>query len=176
MKREDIIIETDENLITFIKEKTNDCNIDIYDYIYNIVYSVLEEENLTADKIYISIETVSKEKIRQINKEYRNIDKSTDVLSFPIYDREEIKALSTQKKDKKIREIELGDIFLCLEIIEMQEKEYGTGILREVLYMITHGVCHLVGYDHMVGDEKKEMRKLEEKILNKVGVGKIDAE
>ena len=66
MKREDIIIETDENLITFIKEKTNDCNIDIYDYIYNIVYSVLEEENLTADKVYISIETVSKEKIRQI--------------------------------------------------------------------------------------------------------------
>ena len=58
----------------------------------------------------------------------------------------------------------------------MQEKEYGTGILREVLYMITHGVCHLVGYDHMVEDEKKEMRKLEEKILNKVGVGKIDAE
>ena len=169
MKREDIIIETDENLITFIKEKINDFNIDIYDYINNIVYSVLEEENLTADKVYISIETVSKEKIRQINKEYRNIDKSTDVLSFPIYDREEIKALSTQKK-------ELGDIFLCLEIIEMQEKEYGTGILREVLYMITHGVCHLVGYDHMVEDEKKEMRKLEEKILNKVGVGKIDAE
>ena len=123
MKREDIIIETDENLITFIKEKINDFNIDIYDYINNIVYSILEEEKLTADKIYISIETVSKEKIRQINKEYRNIDKSTDVLSFPIYDREEIKALSTQKKDKKIREIELGDIFLCLEIIEMQEKQ-----------------------------------------------------
>ena len=92
MKREDIIIETDENLITFIKEKINDFNIDIYDYINNIVYSILEEEKLTADKIYISIETVSKEKIRQINKEYRNIDKSTDVLSFPIYDREEIKA------------------------------------------------------------------------------------
>ena len=51
MKREDIIIETDENLITFIKEKINDFNIDIYDYINNIVYSVLEEENLTADKV-----------------------------------------------------------------------------------------------------------------------------
>lgn len=176
MKKDNIIIETDENLISFIKEKTNDLNINIYSYINDIVYNILKEEKLTADKIYISIETVSKEKIRQINKEYRNIDKSTDVLSFPIYNREEIKSLSNQKGDKKIREIELGDIFLCLEIIEQQEKEYGTGILREVLYMITHGVCHLVGYDHIVEEEKVEMRVLEEKILSKVGVGKINAE
>lgn len=175
MKKENILIEEDENLVTFMKEKTND-NINVYSYIKDIVYNVLKEENLTADKVYISIETVSKEKIRQINKEYRNIDKSTDVLSFPIYDREEIKLLSKQKGNKKIREIELGDIFLCLEVISKQEREYSTGILREILYMITHGVCHLVGYDHMIEEEKKEMRTLEEKILNKVGVGKINAE
>ncbi|MDD3303969.1 MAG: rRNA maturation RNase YbeY [Clostridia bacterium] len=176
MKKENIVIETDENLITFIKEKTKDATTDIYEYIYDIIYSILEEEKIDNDKVYISIETVSKEKIKEINKEYRNIDKVTDVLSFPIYDRDEIKLLSKQKEEKKLREIELGDIFLCLDVIEQQAEEYATGVFREVLYMITHGICHLVGYDHMTDGEKMDMRTLEEKTLEKVGVGKINVD
>ena len=76
--------------------------------------------------------------------------------------------------EKKVRELELGDIIICVDILEEHAIEYKTGILREMLYMITHGVCHLLGYDHEVEEEKKEMRALEEKILNKIGVGQIN--
>ena len=72
--------------------------------------------------------------------------------------------------DKKIKHIELGDIILCLDVVEEQSIEYGTGFLREILYMITHGMCHLVGYDHIEPEDKKEMRTKEEKILKRIGV------
>ena len=72
----------------------------------------------------------------------------------------------------KLKELELGDIILCLDVVEKQSIEYETGILRETLYMITHGVCHLVGYDHIEDDEKIEMRAMEEKILGAIGVEK----
>ena len=81
---------------------------------------------------------------------------------------------SKSNKEKMLKEIELGDIILCLDVVKEQSIEYNTGILRETLYMITHGVCHLMGYDHMVEDEKKEMRALEEKILSKIGVSEVN--
>ena len=83
---------------------------------------------------------------------------------------------SSLDDNKKVKELELGDIIICIDVLQEHAEEYGTGILREMLYMITHGVCHLLGYDHMIEDEKKEMRALEEKILEKIGVGRINGE
>ena len=135
---------------------------------------MLKEKNIDKETVSLSISAVSKEEIHKINKEYRNVDRPTDVLSFPIFERSEIDNFSNIDDNKKIKEIELGDIIICIDILEEHAIEYKTGILREILYMITHGVCHLFGYDHEIEEEKKEMRALEEKILKKIGVGKVD--
>lgn len=151
-------------------EKNKNENIKL---IKEIIFLLINEQDLydVPEKIYLSIQSVSAEEIQQINKEYRNVDKVTDVLSFPIFEREEIIDITNEKLDsKKIKEIELGDIIICIDVVKKQALEFETGIKREMLYMITHGVCHLLGFDHIDENDKVEMRALEEKILNKVGV------
>ena len=155
-----INVDLDERLVEYIKEK---CDRDITSDIDTIVQTALAEKNIENQNVSISISAVDKDEIHRINKEYRNVDRPTDVLSFPIFSREEINDFANLEEDKKVRELELGDIII-----------YQAGILREMLYMITHGVCHLMGYDHMVEDEKKEMRALEEKILSKIGVSEVN--
>lgn len=164
-------VDFDERISEYVKEHTNE-NINIKDYIEKIVKQALELNNISFENVCISISSASKEEINKLNLEYRNIDRPTDVLSFPIFEREEIEEFKNIPEDKKLKEVELGDIVLCMDIIYSQSIEYGTGIIREVLYMITHGVCHLLGYDHIEADEKVEMRKLEEEILNHLGVSK----
>ena len=164
-------VDFDERISEYVKEHTNE-NIDIKGYIEKIVKLALELNSISFENVCISISSASKEEINKLNLEYRNIDRPTDVLSFPIFEREEIEELKNIPEDKKLKEVELGDIVLCMDIIYSQSIEYGTGIIREVLYMITHGVCHLLGYDHIEADEKVEMRKLEEEILNHLGVSK----
>lgn len=163
-----IQVDIDEKIIEFVNKRTVE-KIDLKQVIYDIVESVLVEQNIFADTIDVSIQSASSDEIRKINKEYRNIDRATDVLSFPIFTKDEL-----QNLDSNIKEIELGDIILCLDVIEKQSIEYNTGIVREILYMITHGMCHLTGHDHEIEEEKKVMRELEEKVLSKVGVGKIN--
>ena len=172
MDKKNIIIDLDEKVINFICNETNENKEKINNYILDIVYNGCTENNINSEKIYISISSANKDEIKEINKEYRKIDRPTDVLSFPIFERDELKNMSLKNDKQILKEIELGDIILCLDVIKEQSIEYGTGVLRETLYMITHGVCHLIGYDHIVDEEKKEMRQMEEKILNKIGVSK----
>ncbi len=161
-----IQINLDDKILDFVKAKSNQ---DIKNYIYDIVENVLVEQDIYADIVDVSIQSVTDAEIKDINKKYRNVDRATDVLSFPIFTMDELKNLN-----KTVKEIDLGDIFLCLDVIERQSIEYGTGIVREVLYMITHGMCHLTGHDHEIEEEKIKMRQLEEKVLNKVGVGRVN--
>ena len=107
------------------------------DAINEIMKIALEQDNIKNKDIYVSIESVSKNEIRKLNKKYRDVDKETDVLSFPIFTKEEL-------INVKFDQIELGDIVICLDIVREQSIEYGTGMKRELLYMITHGVCHLI--------------------------------
>ena len=146
-----ITIDLDDKLVDYIKEK---CSRDISEDIKTIIDTALKEKNITEQNVSISINAVDKEEIHQINKEYRNVDRPTDVLSFPIFSREEINDFSSLDDNKKVKELELGDIIICIDVLQEHAEEYGTGILREMLYMITHGVCHLLGYDHMIEDEK----------------------
>lgn len=169
--KNNIDISIDEDIIKYVEDRVETNNIDLTEKIKEIVKFILDEENINVEKVSICISKEDKIGIRKLNKEYRNIDKSTDVLSFPIFEKYELENIANQKdKNKVIKELELGDIILCMEIIEKQSKEYATGLLRETLYMITHGVCHLVGYDHIDPSDKVVMRALEKKVLGAIGV------
>lgn len=171
MKKANINIDVQNEIIEFCNDNIrNDINIE--KYIENIVENISKEEKLFVEDISVSISCVSKEEIKEINKKYRGIDKETDVLSFPIFTKDELRAIIEKEESKRIKMIELGDIIICLDVVKVQAIEYNTGLLRELLYMITHGMCHLMGYDHIEENDKKEMRKLEEKILYELGVEK----
>lgn len=132
--------------------------------IKKVLEQCFKEEKLENSKLYITITLTNSENIRKINKEYRNIDKATDVLSFPMYEKEELE----EKIAKQHYEHEdvLGDIVISIEKVEEQAKEYGHSFERELSYMIVHGFYHLMGYDHIEEEDKKKMRPKEEKILN----------
>lgn len=118
------------------------------------------------------------EAIHQLNRDYRNVDRATDVLSFPLvrYPRG-ITAGRAPKRlcaayDDEVNACSLGDLVLSVDHIRQQAAEYGHSVEREAAYLLVHGLCHLMGYDHIEDEERKEMRAMEEKILNAVGMGR----
>ena len=143
-------------------EKYNKFIEEYKDIIDKLVARAFKLEGFDLPNVYIGIGVITESEIKEINNEYRNVDAPTDVLSFPIFSREELAKIKGKKRDT---EISIGDIVLCMDVIERHAIEYGTGFNREMLYMIVHGICHLLGYDHEVEEEKIEMRKLEEEIL-----------
>lgn len=135
--------------------------------IKEVVNKVLEEEKvLTEVDVYITL--TNNEEIHKINKEYRDVDRPTDVLSFPMYEREEIKDLKNDTDDE-VEKI-LGDIIVSIEKVKEQAEEYGHSFERELAYLVTHGMLHLLGYDHMIEEEKVVMRKREEEILGTLNI------
>lgn len=135
--------------------------------IKKVVQAVLEEEKIVHD-LYINITLTNNEEIHIINKQYREVDRPTDVLSFPMYEREEIPEL--RKKDNIFAEEILGDIIISIPKVREQAEEYGHSFERELAYLTTHGMLHLLGYDHMIDEEKEQMRKREEEILEKLNI------
>ena len=137
----------------------------------NIINTVLEEcfkiENLTDLNVYMSIILTIPEEIRRINKEFRNIDKETDVLSFPMFEKEELQNISEYIGE--IPEV-LGDIVVSIERVKQQADEYGHSFERELAYMIVHGFYHIMGEDHIEEVDKVKMRAKEENILNKLNI------
>ena len=136
--------------------------------IKRIVHTCFEEENLLKTKLYISITLTNPKNIQVINKSYRNVDRATDVLSFPMFEKEEIQKII--KNEENIVEDVLGDIIISVEKVEEQAKEYGHSFQRELAYMVVHGFYHLMGYDHMQEEDKIIMRAKEENILQKLNI------
>ena len=133
-----------------------------------VVYKTLmQEENLSAEVIF-----VSEDEIRAINNEQRGIDRITDVLSFPTLDGHRGKVIrkSDFPLDFSDNCVFLGSIAVCEKRAKEQALEYGHSEERELNYLICHGLLHLFGYDHMVEEDKIEMRALEESILNEIGI------
>ena len=136
--------------------------------ISRVLEKCFEIEQLLDEKFIVSVTLTNPENIKLLNKKYRNIDKSTDVLSFPMFDKEEIdkirKNLNIQYNDI------LGDMVISIEQVKTQAKEYGHSFERELSYMVVHSFYHLLGYDHMSEDEKKVMREKEEYVLEKLNI------
>lgn len=138
--------------------------------IKKVVEQCFKEEKLTDSKLYIEITLTNPEHIHEINKQYRNVDSETDVLSFPMFEKEEI--------DEKIKNNDfphediLGDIVISIKRVEEQAKEYGHSFERELAYMIVHGFYHLMGYDHIKDEDKVIMRAKEEKVLQTLQINR----
>ena len=142
----EIINNTDKDLenldivkqyIEFLVKKRN-----LYNAIFNIIF-------------------VNSEEIHKINKEYRNVDSVTDVISFALEDTFDINVTSLRM---------LGDIYICIDKVYEQADIYNHSVLRETCFLITHGLLHLLGYDHMEEYEEKIMFSLQEELLNEYGI------
>ena len=132
--------------------------------IKKVVEQCFKEEKLENSKLCLTITLTTPENIQKINKEYRNIDRATDVLSFPMFEKGELdEMIETQKFE---HEDVLGDLVISIEKVKEQAKEYGHSFERELSYMVVHGFYHVMGYDHIKEEDKAKMRPKEEKVLN----------
>ncbi len=123
-----------------------------------------EYEDTSRFEVYITVCTA--DRIRELNAEYRGVDKVTDVLSFPMDD-----------FDIPAGPRELGDIIVCLEKAKEQAAEYGHSLRRELCFLCVHSALHLLGYDHENGEtERKEMEKLQDAILDQLGITREEKE
>ena len=147
-----------------IEEKT-----EYIELIEKVIGQAFLEEKIETINLYINIILTNPEHIRNINKKYRNIDKETDVLSFPMFEKEEIEEM--KKNGNDINE-PLGDIIISIERVKQQAEEYGHSFERELSYMLIHGFYHLMGYDHMNDEDKKQMREKEEIVLNNLNINR----
>jgi probable rRNA maturation factor len=127
-----------------------DIDKNLYKDFENIITKATEMEGYDGGEISVAL--VDNAKIRELNKKFRKKDEVTDVLSFPM--------------DEEI----LGDIIISAERALSQSKDYGHSFKREICYLVTHGILHLLGYDHKNEGEKKEMRKKEERILKELEI------
>ena len=131
-----------------------------------------------AQKTAVFIEIVDDEAIRVINREQRGKDVSTDVLSFPtVYypagkTAGSCEALLRREYDPDAGACVLGDIIISMDHVRAQAEEYGHSVQRETGYLLTHGLFHLMGYDHMTQEDKPVMRAMEEKSLASIGLGR----
>jgi len=139
-------------------------NKEFEDTIKTVINKCFQIEKLVNLNLYISITLTTPEHIRSINNEFRNIDKETDVLSFPMFEKAEIDNM-VELQNNVIPET-IGDIIISIEKVQEQAKEYGHSFERELAYMVVHGFYHLMGYDHMNDEEKAVMREKEENVLN----------
>ena len=127
----------------------------------NRVAAICLREEQMPEHAEVDLLFVDNEAIREMNREYRDKDSATDVLSFPMYEADE----EIDDED----EILFGDIVISLERAQEQCEAYGHSLEREVMYLLVHGLLHLSGYDHMEEDEKAVMRAQEEKLLAQIG-------
>ena len=122
--------------------------------------------------VSVSINFVSDEEIQKLNREFRNIDKVTDVLSFPNLNKTPNEKL---KKFRKLADFDtnllfLGDIVISKKIAKKQAREYEHSLKREVCFLALHGFLHLLGFDHIKEEDEKIMTKLQSKILSEVSL------
>ena len=142
------------------------------EYDFSALSSAFENEFESDTHLSAEIIIVDEEEIRRLNREMRGIDQVTDVLSFPSLDG--IFGVKIEKKNFPYEVDEqgnlvLGSIAICKKRAEEQAEEYGHSIKREISYLAVHGVCHLLGYDHIEEKDKKIMREKEERVLEKMG-------
>ncbi|MBQ4571535.1 MAG: rRNA maturation RNase YbeY [Bacilli bacterium] len=127
--------------------------------ISSVLRTVKKIESLNTEHI-MSIILVDNKKIHEINLEYRNIDRPTDVISFAAIDSSSNRELG----------YELGDIYISIDKVYEQAEAYNHSVMREFAFLVTHGILHLLGYDHIEYDEEQVMFKKQDEVLSILGI------
>lgn len=137
---------------------------------------ILTKEGIDGDQIEISVSFVDAEEIKDLNRLHRNVDEVTDVLSFPQYESAEvIKREIADEEMKRAHEeihVTLGDVVICQEKIDEQADYNGHSFERELLYLFTHSLLHLLNYDHKEPEDYAVMRGIENEVMDEIGVGR----
>ena len=139
----------------------NETEIDVNNYFDTIKKVLLHGlSKLKTGDVTFNIIIVDNPYIHKLNKEYRNIDRETDVITFALEDDD------TFNPDERI----LGDIYISIDKAKSQSIEYGHSLMRELCFLSVHGMLHLLGYDHMNKEDERVMFKLQEDILDEMGI------
>lgn len=143
-------------------EVINETNYDIKELetIVKLLDYVVKRENI--EEALFNVIIVDNDKIHEINKTYRNVDRVTDVISFALEDEPFVNL------DIRV----LGDIYISYDKAKEQSEEYGHSLERELSFLTIHGLLHLLGYDHMEKEEEKIMFEKQELILNEFGISR----
>lgn len=157
------------NNVEFIDLMNNEI-LKSYEKIFKRILKRVKRELGIKDKLGLSVTLCDNNHIHELNKQYRNKDVPTDVLSFAIEDGEDEKFLEEMRKFSSVREI--GDIVISYDKAVAQAKEYGHSLNREVCFLFVHGVLHLLGFDHINKTDEEEMFNLQKKVLNDLKINR----
>ena len=150
-------------------------DFDYEEVIKNVVKRVVDTENCPYE-VEVNVLLTNNEEIHEANKDFRNIDRPTDVLSFPMVDYEFPADFSLVNEspegylNPETDELLLGDIMVSVDKVYSQAEEYGHGIKREFAFLIAHSMLHLLGYDHIEDEERAVMEAKQEAILETLGI------
>lgn len=134
-------------------------NVEEYEELYNKLFKKTISMLHIKHECMMSVTFVTKDVIHQINRDYRNIDRPTDVISFAFLDDE------NEKNIKSEFPLDLGEIYICYEVADENRVSYGNSLKRELCFLFVHGLLHLLGYDHMTKEDEEVMFPLQEEIL-----------
>ena len=126
-----------------------------------VLLSAIEKEKL--EDVTFNLIIVDNEYIHELNKNYRGIDRETDVITFALEDEDSIIVPEEEGRN-------LGDIYISIDKARSQAEEYGHGLLRELSFLAVHGFYHLLGFDHMTPEEEKVMFAKQEEVLEEYGI------
>ena len=142
-------------------ELFNETEENLEEYI-NTIKEVLAHgiDKLKVGDVTFNIIFVNNDYIHELNKNYRNIDRETDVITFALEDDK------TFNPEERI----LGDVYISIDKAKSQSEEYGHSLKRELCFLAVHGMLHLLGYDHMKEEDERVMFKLQEEILDEMGI------
>lgn len=132
------------------------------DEVEKVLYKAMEKENLENTSFNLII--VDNEYIHELNKNYRHIDRETDVITFALEDDDTL----IVGGDERI----LGDIYISIDKAKSQALEYGHSLLRELSFLAVHGFYHLLGYDHMTKEDEEVMFKKQDEVLDACGISR----
>ena len=161
----------------YVENETEEVfEFDINNLIEQLTLCLIEQEKVPFKDISLNVTFTDDDTIHEINKEFREIDRSTDVLSFPAIDFvnpgdfSHLNGTELDYFDPETHEMILGDIMISLEHAHSQALEYGQSFKREIAFLITHSLLHLIGYDHMEDDERLIMEAKQERILETLNI------
>lgn len=140
-----------------------------FEKLFETAGKILEED---FSKVSVSVNFVSEDEIKKLNNKFRQIDKVTDVLSFPNLNKTYFQRLTEFEGDRNPDDgmLFLGDIVICKKVAKRQAHEYGHGAKREICFLALHGLLHLLGFDHIKEEEERLMKQASESTLNAMGV------